>query len=81
MPNRHPFKLRELEGKLAPYGIKAMIKRGKGSEIILQKPLAPNSRQGPQIPIKNHGPGTEITIPVINSILRRFEIDEDDFWR
>ncbi len=58
MPKR-PFKLRELLKKLKPYGIRTLArKRGKGSEIILLKPNAPGSKQGPQYPIKNHGPGT-----------------------
>ena len=30
--------------------------------------------------VKNYGPSTEITIPVINSILRRFGIEKDAFW-
>jgi hypothetical protein len=75
-----PFPLRELLKRLKPYGIEALFKRGKGSEIILLKPNQPGSRQGPQYPIKNHGPSTEISIPVIKALLRRFEILEDDFW-
>lgn len=53
-------------------------KRGKGSERILLKPNKPGSKQGPQYPIKDHGKDTEISIPVINAILRRFMIK--DFW-
>ena len=80
MPKR-PFKLRELLKKLKPYGIRTLDrKHGKGSEIILLKPNAPGSKQGPQYPIKNHGPGTELSIPVINSVLKRFEIDSKEFW-
>jgi hypothetical protein len=52
--------------------------RGKGSEIILVKPESPKSVKGPQYPIKNHGAGTEISIPVIKALLRRFNIT--DFW-
>jgi len=77
---RRPFKLRELLKRLQSYGITTMTKRGKGSEIILLKPNAPKSRQGPQYPIKNHGLGTEIKIPVINAILRHFNIDPKEFW-
>jgi len=55
--------------------------RGKGSEIILFKPESPDSRRGPQYPIKSHGKGTEISIPVIRAVLRRFEIDSADFWK
>jgi hypothetical protein len=80
MPKR-PYTLRELLKKLKPYGIIAMERRrGKGSELVLLKPDSPNSKRGPQIPIKNHGPSTEIYIPVILSILRRFNIDSTDFW-
>jgi hypothetical protein len=55
-----------------------MSKRGKGSEIILLLPDAKDSTKGLQYPIKNHGTGTEIPIPVINAILRRFNITA--FW-
>ncbi len=55
-------------------------RRGKGSERILLKPETPGSTKGPQIPIKYHGASTEIYIPVILAILRRFDIDPDDFW-
>ena len=73
--------LRELLKKLKPYGIVVLgRKRGKGSEIILLKPNSEDSKQGLQYPIKNHGKSTEISIPVINAILRRFTIDKDKFW-
>ena len=63
------------------YGVESMKpQRGKGSERILVKPHQKGSKRGPQYPIKDHGPGTEITIPVIRAILRRFGIDEDEFW-
>lgn len=54
--------------------------RGKGSERILLKPDSPGSQQGPQYPIKYHGEGTELSVPVIIAILRRFNIDPDTFW-
>jgi hypothetical protein len=73
-----PQKLKELLRRLAKYGVIVMSKRGKGSEIVLLLPDAKNSTKGPQYPIKNHGTGTEIPIPVINAILRRFNIN--DFW-
>jgi hypothetical protein len=77
-----PLKLRELLKKLKSYRITTLSReRGKGSEIILIKPDAPGSKQGPQYPIKNHGPNTEISIPVINAILRRFGIDAKEFWK
>jgi len=81
MPKR-PYKIRELLKKLKPYGIENLTgKRGKGSERILFKPNTPGSKQGPQIPIKDHGPGTEISTQVIASILRRFSIDDKEFWK
>jgi len=80
MPKK-PLKLRVFINKLKPYGIKLFSrKRGKGSEVILVKPDAPGSRKGAQYPIKNHGEGTEISIPVINAVLRRFGIDKNNFW-
>jgi len=76
------LKLRELLKKLKSYGIATLSrKRGKGSEIILIRPNAPGSKQGPQFPVKDHGPGTEISIPVITAILRRFSIDDKEFWK
>ena len=78
--SKHPLKLRELLSRLKEYGIISLAKRGKGSERILLKPQEPGSRKGPQYPIKDHGDGTEISISVIKAALRRFEIDEDEFW-
>lgn len=76
------LRLRELLQRLKSYGIKSLgQKRGKGSEIILLKPNAPGSKKGLQYPVKNHGLSTEITIPVINAILRRFGIDKKEFWQ
>jgi hypothetical protein len=74
-----PLKLRELLKRLKPYGIKVMAKkRGKGSGKILLLPSEENPKKGPQYPIKDHGPATEIALPVISAILRRFGIT--DFW-
>ena len=86
MSRKGSLKLRVFLKKLRPYGVipmpaKGTSKRGKGSEIILIKPNEPGSKQGPQYPIKNHGPGTEINLPVINAALRRFAIDEEEFWK
>jgi hypothetical protein len=75
------LKLKELLERLKPYGVEPLdSRRGKGSEIILVKPIEPGSRKGPQYPIKNHGMGTEISIPVINALLRRFGINPKEFW-
>ncbi len=81
MPKRHPMKLKDFLKKMKDFGVVSMgYTRGKGSEIILLKPDPPGSNQGPQYPIKNHGSSTEIYIPVINSALRRFGIDPDEFY-
>ena len=72
---KSPLKLRELLKRLLHFGIIPVENRGKGSEIILLKPDEPGSKRGQQYPIKNHGLGTEISIPVIMSLLRRFNID------
>ena len=77
---KSPLKLRELLKRLNRYGIVVVRDRGKGSEIILLQPNEPGSSKGPQYPIKNHGEGTEISIPVIRALLRRFGIDEREFW-
>lgn len=75
------LKLRELLERLKAYGISIHYsQRGKGSEIILFRPSEPGSRKGPQFTIKNHGMGTEITVPVINAALRRFLINPKEFW-
>ena len=76
-----PFKLKELLAKLKSYGVRSLTKRGKGSERILVRPQKPDSKKGPQYPIKDHGKGTEISIPVINAILRRFGINQEEFWK
>jgi hypothetical protein len=65
--------------RLKPYGIYVMAKRGKGSELVLLKPNEPGSKKGSQYPIKHHGDNTEYSVPVIDAILRRFNVD-DKFW-
>jgi len=80
--SKGPLKLRELLKRLKPYGVTSLpSEHGKGSERILLKPNSPGSKKGPQYPVKAHGLGTEISIPVINAILRRFDIDEKNFWK
>lgn len=81
MSNAGDLSLRVFVKKLKKYGIKVLTRKGKGSEIILLKPNFPDSRQGPQYPIKNHGDKTMIKRPVIKAALRRFGIDENDFWQ
>jgi len=85
---KSPLKLRELLRRLTSYGVVVMERsgsgtgrRGKGSEIILLLPEKEGSKRGAIYPVKNHGMGTEISIPVIQAILRRFDIDPGEFWR
>lgn len=78
--SKKPLPIKDFLRKLKRYGIEVLPKRDKGSEIILLKPDAPGSHRGPQYPIKNHGDSTEISIPVILAVLRRFGIDKDEFW-
>lgn len=80
--SKGPLALRELLKRLKFYGIVSLTrKRGKGSERILLKPDSPGSKKGPQYPVKNHGASTEIAVPVIDAILRRFGIKKKDFWK
>ncbi|HEA68266.1 MAG TPA: type II toxin-antitoxin system HicA family toxin [Desulfobacterales bacterium] len=72
------LKLRELLNRLKPYGVVVIPGRGRGSELILLRPVPPGAKTGPQYPIKNHGMGTEIAKPVISALLRRFKIT--NFW-
>jgi len=80
MPKTSPLKYRELIARLKSFGVVVAEKRGKGSEVILLRPIIPGSKQGPQIPIKHHGDNTEMKKGVINAVLRRFNIDPDEFW-
>ncbi len=79
MSKKKPYPLRKLLKKLKRYGIQTLPgQRGKGSERILFRPEEEGSLKGPQFPIKDHGPNTQIHIPVIQAIIRRFDIK--DFW-
>lgn len=82
MPSHpRPLKLREFLKRLGSFGVEQLPNsRGKGSEIILIRPITPGGRQGPQYPIKNHGLGTEIPKAVISAALRVLGIDQEEFW-
>ncbi len=77
----HPLKHQELLRKLKQFGVIEVSSRGKGSEriLILQSGLG-SKYKGPQIPIKCHGKSTEHSKRVIDSVLRRFNINPEDFW-
>jgi len=73
----HPLSYRELLQRLERFGVGEAPKGGKGSERILTQ----SSGKGPHHTIKHHGDKTEIYVPVIRSILRRFGITPEDFWK
>jgi hypothetical protein len=77
---KKPLKRDQFFKKLSSYGIQVLRKRGKGSEVILQQPDPSDPRKGPVFSIKDHGKQTEYAVPVINAVLRRFQIDPDEFW-
>lgn len=77
---RHPLRYRELLNRLKPFGIVERISRGKGSHRILLKPVKPGSMKGATYPVNYHGPRTEISVPMIKAILRKFGIPEEGFW-
>lgn len=80
MSKKSPLKYRELAKKLKQYDVIPLKKRGKGSERIFIRPIRNGELKGPQYPIKCHGEGTEISKQVIVALLRRFDIDEDEFY-
>jgi len=82
MPAKRPLKKDDLLERLRRrFNIQIIKKRGKGSELILLQPSEPGSKKGEIFTIKDHGKKTEYPIPVINAVLRRFQIDPEDFWK
>jgi hypothetical protein len=80
LPKRR-LKHRELLRLLKRFGITEDKKRGKGSERILIEDRGIDGKyKGPQYPIKCHGDDTEHSAKLIDAILRRFSIPEDQFW-
>jgi predicted RNA binding protein YcfA (HicA-like mRNA interferase family) len=79
MGNPRPLSYRDLRKRLKKYGVEER-RHGRGSHRILIRPNVPGGNQGPQYSVRCHGEGDEIKIPVINSLLDRFNIDPDDFW-
>jgi len=77
----HPLKYRELLKKLKDFSVVEAASKGKGSErMLIFKTGLGSKYKGPQMPIKYHGEGTEHSKKVIDSILRRFDIDPKEFW-
>lgn len=81
MPKRR-LKHRELIKKLKDFSIIEDKNRGKGSErmLIINRGIG-GKYSGPQYPIKCHGDDTEYNVKVVDSILRIFSINEDEFWK
>ena len=65
--------------RLSKFGI--VEARQRGSHIILLKPLSPGSKKGPTYPVPCHKPTEEVSPYILRSVLRRFGISEDDFWK
>lgn len=73
-----PLKYRELRKKLRKFGVKEIVKRGKGSERMF---FHPNIYGCPAwYPVKCHGEGTEISKAVVGAARRAFRISPQDFW-
>jgi hypothetical protein len=67
-------------GRLRQFGVIEDIRRGKGSEALLIKPVAPGSTKGPRTTIRRHSGHDTIPVGTISAALRRLEIDPDEFW-
>lgn len=80
MPNR-PLSLGDLLKRLKPFKIVSLKKRGKGSHRVLLLPDAEGSKKGKTYPVKDHGPQTPIYGPMIQSILKAFDIKPGEFWK
>jgi hypothetical protein len=83
MGKPHPLSYRELRKKLKKFGVEEKDdgSSGKGSHRILILPETPGANRGPQISVRCHGEGDEISAPVIKAVLRRFEINSKEFWK
>ena len=81
MPKRR-LKHRDLLKLLKQHGVIEVSARGKGSErLLIQDRGIGGKYQGPQYPIKCHGDDTEYSAKLVDTILSRFAINEDEFWR
>jgi hypothetical protein len=82
MPRRKatPPRSRDLVRRLREFGVVEDVRRGKGSEALLIKPVAPGSKKGPRTTIRRHSEHDMIPVETISAALRRLEIDSDDFW-
>ena len=75
------LKHRDLLKKLKQFGITEDKSRAKGNERLLIEDRGIGGKyRGPQYPIKYHGDDTEYSAKLIDTILRRFSIEEAQFW-
>ncbi|MBU1262212.1 MAG: hypothetical protein KKG06_04355 [Bacteroidetes bacterium] len=79
MPNRKRYKYRELRKILKRYGISEDVGRGKGSERTFYHPTLKNG-QPVFHTVKCHGEGTQLSIGVIESVRRAFDLSEEEFY-
>jgi len=77
----HPLKFRDLRLRLGNYGVVLLKRRGKGSEAVFLRPETPGSRKGPIFTVKHHSDNDDVSVAVIKAILRRFDIDESEFFK
>ncbi len=75
MPRNHKY--REIESILKKHDqrFEFWSRRGKGSERIIYHPNV-NGRSE-SFPIKCHGDNTQISVGVVSSLIRRFQLPRD----
>ena len=73
-----PLRRADLLARLGRFGIET--RQGRGSHIVLIRPVAPGGARGPTYPVSCHTPGAGVSVHIVRAILRRFGIPEEDFW-
>ena len=79
MPKRKRYKYRELKKILKRYDIYEDVSRGKGSERTFYHPRWKNGHPVFHT-VKCHGEGTQLSIGVIESVRRAFNLSEEEFY-
>ena len=79
MPKRKRYKYRELKKILKRYDIYEDVSRGKGSERTFYHPRWKNGHPV-FYTVKCHGEGTQLSIGVIESVRRAFNLSEEEFY-
>jgi hypothetical protein len=74
-------KYRELVARLRRFGVAEYSARGKGSERLLVREDEPGSGKGPQYALKCHGEGKDVAKGTLRALLRRLNIDPEEFSR